>query len=194
MDKELFGDHSDYWLVAKNIQDIFFSDGLVSTLLDFERVLDEFDIYAFKNWELGELVAGPEIKRYTVSCTFMWPENLMPDPRGARRLLPFDCDVSYRKSLIKIPIKISDPDDFIPGTHKARLVTKKIWLVTITMPKDLMNEIETGSIDLEDQEIDLQELENSYQNDVDQEQFQNNLELTPQSAPSSMPDTGGPLI
>jgi hypothetical protein len=84
-DKELFKNHEDYWQVADNIRDIYMSDGSLTTLLDFERVLDEMDIYAFKNWEIGELVAGPDINKYTVGVTFMWPEKMMPDPRGGKR-------------------------------------------------------------------------------------------------------------
>ena len=76
--------------VINNTKEIFMTDSALTSLLDFERVLDEVDIYAFKNWEIGELVAGPEISKYRVECTFMWPLKLMPDPRGARRLLPFD--------------------------------------------------------------------------------------------------------
>ena len=85
-DEAIFKDHTDYWMVADNIRDIYLSEGSLLTLLDFERVLDELDIYAFKNWEIGELVAGPEIGKYTVTVTFMWPEKMMPDPRGAVRL------------------------------------------------------------------------------------------------------------
>lgn len=171
MDKEIFKDGTDYWLVSENIKNLYLSDGSISTLLDFERVLDELDLYAFKNWSIGELVAGPEIYRYTVACTFMWPESLMPDPRGGRRLLPFDCRVRYRKTTIKIPVKIEDPDDFIPGTHKARLIDKTVWLVEIEMPKALMSDIRTGAIELEDQEIDLGELDDAYESDLDQEEF-----------------------
>ena len=46
MDREIFKDHTDYWQVADNIRDIYMSDGSLTTLLDFERVLDEVDIYA----------------------------------------------------------------------------------------------------------------------------------------------------
>jgi hypothetical protein len=173
MDREIFKNKEDYWQVAKNIRDIYMSDGSLTTLLDFERVLDEVDLYAFKNWSIGELVAGPEIGRYRVKCTFMWPENLMPDPRGARRLLPFDCHVEYLKKDIKIPVKITDPSDYRPGTAKARLITKPVWLVEITMPKALMNDIRTGSIEMEDQEIDLGELDQAYEEDLDQEGVQN---------------------
>ena len=173
MDKEIFKNHADYWQVADNIKDIYMSDGSLTTLLDFERVLDEVDIYAFKNWEIGELVAGPEIGKYRVTCTFMWPENLMPDPRGARRLLPFDCKIEYLKKEIKIPIKIEDPSDYRQGTKKAKLTTKKVWLVEITMPKALMSDIRTGSIEMEDQDIDLEELDQAYEQDVDKDEYQN---------------------
>jgi len=171
LDSDIFKDHADYWMVADNIKNLYLSDGSLLTLLDFERVLDELDLYAFKNWQLGELVAGPEVSKYKVACIFMWPEKLMPDPRGARRLLPFDCTIKYKKTTIKIPIKIDEPDDFVPGTHKARLVEKKVWLVEITIPKSLMNDIRTGSIEMEDQLIDLEDLDSAYQEDLDQQEF-----------------------
>jgi hypothetical protein len=172
MDKQLFKNNEDYWQVADNIRDIYMSEGTITTLLDFERVLDEIDVYAFKNWEIGELVAGPEITKYRVACTFMWPEKLMPDPRGGRRLLPFDCEVSYRKVEMKIPIKITDPSDYREGTKKARIVEKPVWLVEIVMPKSLMSDIRTGSIEMEDQDIDLEELDQAYEQDLDKEEAQ----------------------
>jgi hypothetical protein len=172
IDQEIFKDHSDYWQVAENIRDIYLSEGSLLTLLDFERVLDELDLYAFKNWQIGELVQGPDIGKYRVSCIFMWPEKLMPDPRGGRRLLPFDCGVKYKKTLIKVPVKIEDPSDYRPGTHKARLMEQKIWLVEISMPKSLMSDIRTGSVELEDQEIDLEDLDSAYEQDLDKESYQ----------------------
>jgi hypothetical protein len=173
MDQELFKNHQDYWQVAENIRDIYMSEGSLLTLLDFERVLDELDIYAFKNWTMGELVQGPVVTKYRVSATFMWPEKLMPDPRGGRRLLPFDCKVSYRKANMKIPVRIMDPSDYRPGTHKAKIEEKKIWLVEIVMPKALMSDIRTGSIELEDQDVDLEDLDQAYEQDLDQDSYQN---------------------
>jgi hypothetical protein len=172
IDQAIFKDGSDYWQVAENIKDIYLSEGSLLTLLDFERVLDELDLYAFKNWQIGELVSGPNIGKYRVTCIFMWPEKLMPDPRGARRLLPFDCEVKFKKTRMKVPMKVENPSDFRPGTHKARLVEKKIWLVEITMPKSLMNDIRTGSVELEDEEIDLEDLDQAYEQDLDKESYQ----------------------
>jgi hypothetical protein len=173
IDQAIFRNGEDYWQVSENIRDIYMSEGSLLTLLDFERVLDELDLYAFKNWPIGELVSGPDIGKYRVTCIFMWPEKLMPDPRGARRLLPFDCEVKYKKTAMKVPMKIEDPSDFRPGTKKARLIEKKIWLVSITMPKSLMSDIRTGSVELEDQDIDLADLDDAYEQDLDQETYQN---------------------
>ena len=172
IDQAIFRNGEDYWQVAENIKDIYLSEGSLLTLLDFERVLDELDLYAFKNWQIGELVSGPDIGKYRVTCIFMWPEKLMPDPRGARRLLPFDCEVKFKKTAMKVPMKIENPSDYRPGTKKARLIEKKIWLVSITMPKALMSDIRTGSVELEDEEIDLEDLDSAYEQDLDQESYQ----------------------
>lgn len=173
-DQPIFKDGADYWQVAENIRDIYMSSGSLSTLLDFERVLDELDLYAFRNWQIGELVAGPKISKYRVSAIFMWPAGLMPDPRGGARLLPFDCEVRYKKTLMKIPIRINNPSDYRPGTRKARMTEKPIWLVQITMPKSLMSDIRTGSIEMEDQDIDLDDLDSAYEQDLDQDTYQSN--------------------
>ena len=173
IDQAIFKNGEDYWQVAQNIQDIYLSEGSLLTLLDFERVLDELDLYAFKNWQIGELVSGPDIGKYRVTCIFMWPEKLMPDPRGGRRLLPFDCEVKYKKTVMQVPMKIEDPSDYRPGTKKARLSDKKIWLVQISMPKALMSDIRTGSVELEDQDIDLADLDDAYEQDLDQDSYQN---------------------
>ena len=179
-DQPIFKNGEDYWQVADNIKNIYMSEGSLLTLLDFERVLDELDVYAFKNWIIGELMQGPTITKYRVSCIFMWPEKLMPDPRGGRRLLPFDCEVKYKKITMKIPTKISNPSDYIPGTHKARIMEQPVWLVEITMPKSLISDIKTGSVELEDQDIDLEDLDSAYEQDLDKQEYQS--EQTAQNA------------
>lgn len=173
IDDPIFKDGSDYWQVADNIKNIYMSEGSLLTLLDFERVLDELDLYAFQNWDIGELVGGPTVSKYKVTCIFMWPLNLMPDPRGARRLLPFDCKVKYKKTQMKVPVKIEDPSDYRPGTHKAKIREVPVWLVEISMPKALMSDIRTGSVELEDQDIDLADLDDAYDQDLDKEEYQN---------------------
>lgn len=192
MEKDFFKDDKAYWQIANEVKGIYMSDGSISTLLDFERVLDEVDIYAFKNWEDGELVKGPEIGRYLVTCAFMWPEKLMPDPRGAKRLIPFDCKIEYLKTVIKVPTKVKSRDDFKENSKKPKMIDMPVWVVEITMPKDLMSDIREGSIELEGQDIDLEELDAAYEQDLDKQETQDidmqdeqeqNIEPEQQQAP-----------
>ena len=164
-----FFDNIDYPSIIDNIKGIYTSDGSMSTLLDFERVLDEADLYAYKYWELGELVSGPEINKYTVACMFMYPKRLMPDPRGAKRLLSVGCNIKFKKTTIEVPMAIKNEDDFKPGTHYPKMEEREIWLVRVEMPKELMNDIREGSIDLAGQTIDLDELDAAYDDNLDQE-------------------------
>ena len=108
-----FFDDVDYVSIISTIKGIYTSDGSMSVLLDFERVLDEADMYAFRNWQLGELVQGPVVKRYSVACMFMWPYKLMPDPRGAKRLAGVGCKIKFKKTKIKVPVAVKNPDDYM---------------------------------------------------------------------------------
>lgn len=165
-----FFDDIDYVSIIDTVKGIFTSDGAISLLLDFERVLDESDIYAYKNWLLGELVQGPISKRYSVSCIFLWPYHLMPDPMAARRLLKLGCIIKFKKTKIKVPVEVKDYEDFQPGTRFPKTKYRKVWLVYIEMPKDIMDNIREGSIDLAGQTIDLEELDSSFDEDLqDQE-------------------------
>ena len=74
----------------------------------------------------------------------MWPRTEMPDPTGGKRLLDYDCKVSYQKSHLVVPRKIESPDDIRPGTKKGKLDRKPIWIVQIQMPKKLIADIYTG--------------------------------------------------
>ena len=184
-----FFQEPEWTSIVDNINGIYTSDGTITTLLDFERVLDEADLYAFKNWDLGELVDGPNTKRYTVDCTFMWPYKLMPDPRGAKRLLTLGCQVKFKKTEIELPMKIDKPMDFKSGTHYPKLQPKEMWLVHIVMPKQLLNDIKEGSIDLADQTIDLSDLDDAYAADLEKEQS-DDVESKSQQNQQPTPDLG----
>lgn len=192
--KNTFLDSPEWVEIVNNIKGIMTSDGTMSTLLDFERVLDEADLYAFQNWKLGELVDGPVVKRYDVTCTFMWPEKLMPDPRGAKRLLPLGCKIKFKKTKIKVPIQIQEPSDYKPGTHYPKMVTRHIWLVNINMPKQLMNDIREGSIDIAEQTIDLEDLDTAYAKDYDKADLkdQNQNQVQPAGLGGPLPPLPGP--
>ena len=173
--------------ILDNVKEIFLTDSALNTLMDFERVLDEVDIYSFANWKKGELVEGPIYEKYFVRCKFMWPEKLMPDPRGAERLLNYDCNITYEKSILKKEKKIEDPDDFRPGTKFAKMIEIPIWIVEITMPKKLMQEISVGSLEIEGKKVDLTDVDEAFDegDDDELEQTDDQKEQFQQPAPAA---------
>lgn len=136
--------------IIKNVESIYESNTSFQILKDFERVIDELDLYVYKNWEDGELASGPHIERHWVTCSFMWPKKDMPDPMGGKRLLDYGCKVSYAKDFLIKPRKIQTPDDIRPGTKKGKLDRHPIWIVEISMPKKLLADMYQGSTAAED--------------------------------------------
>jgi len=156
------------------IKNLYMSDNALNMLVDFERVLDNADIYVFPNWAKGELVEGPIITKYFVICKFMWPEKKMPDPAGAERLISFGVRVRYNKTTIKIPMEIKDSSDYRDGSRKAKLADQTIWVVEIMMPKNLMKDIKQGSKEIAGTEIDLSDLASAYEKGFQEKALKDN--------------------
>ena len=133
--------------IIRNINEIYENNTSLAVLKDFERVLDEMDMYAFENWYDGELAYGPQVDRHWITAGFMWPKDKMPDPNAARRLTELGCKIKYQKSHLVEPRKIRTPEDFRPGTKKGKLDHKPIWIVEIQMPKKIAFDIYRGYMD-----------------------------------------------
>lgn len=134
----------DVYEVIKNVEQIYESNTSFQILKDSERVLDELDLYVYENWSNGEIAYGPKIDRHWVTLGLMWPRAEMPDPMGGKRLLEYDCKVTYKKDHLIVPRKIRKQEDFRPGTKKGKLDRKPIWLVEIMMPKKLIGDMFEG--------------------------------------------------
>jgi len=157
--------------IIKNTKNIFMTDSALVSLMEFERVIDQLDIYVFKNWKQGELAEGPNYEKYFITCTFMWPYKKMPDPKGAQRLSEYGCEIKYKKDTLEYPIKVKTPNDFEPGTKMPKMAKTKIWLVEIAMPRQLMSEIHRGSIELESESYDADEIAAAYEQGADDDVY-----------------------
>ena len=135
--------------IIKNVQSLYAVGPTLGILKDFERVLDELDVYVFENWQEGELLEGPIDSRHFVTCSFMWPAEKMPDPSGGKRLLDKGCKVTYKKDELLKPRQIKSPEDYRPGTTKGKIDAHDIWVVTIKMPKELIGNFKHGLDEIE---------------------------------------------
>jgi hypothetical protein len=180
--------------VIDNTKEIYMTDSSLSTLLDFERIIDELDIYTFDYWKAGELVAGPVYEKYFVTCTFMWPYQHKPDTRGAQRLADYGCVVKYKKDVLSYPIKLKSPSDFQPGTKIPKMSKIPIWLVTITVPKKLMRDITQGSLELESETIDADDLDQSLDQGLDDDMYKTAQQAGAPPAAGPAPAPGGGMM
>jgi hypothetical protein len=139
--------HHDILDVIRNIQDLYENNNSLAILKDFERVLDEMDMYVYENWEDGELAYGPKVDRHWITAGFMWPKDKMPNPIAAKRLTELGCKVLYQKSHLVEPRQIKTEDDLRPGTKKGKLDRNPIWIVEIQMPKTVAFDIYRGYMD-----------------------------------------------
>ena len=145
--------------IIKNISSIYDSNNSLRMLKDFERVIDELDVYVFRNWEDGELVSGPQVSKHFVECSFMWPEEKMPDPMGGKKLLDYGCLIAYKKDVLKKPRRVEQPGDFRPQSKKGKIDKHPIWIVNIKMPKQLIFDVFKGSVrDAKNSSVDLESI------------------------------------
>jgi hypothetical protein len=133
--------------VIKNIDDLYENNTSLAVLKDFERVLDELDMYVYDNWEDGELAYGPQVDRHWITAAFMWPREKMPDPVAGKRLTEIGCRVKFERTHVIEPRKIRSPADFRPGTKKGKLDRRPVWVVEIQMPKKIAFDIYKGYMD-----------------------------------------------
>ena len=139
--------HHDILDVIRNIQDLYENNSSLAVLKDFERVLEEMDVYVYENWEDGELAYGPKVDRHWITAGFMWPRDKMPNPIAGKRRTDLGCKVKFQESHLLEPRKIKSHEDIRPNSKKGKLDRKPIWIVEVQMPKKIAFDIYQGYMD-----------------------------------------------
>jgi hypothetical protein len=156
---------TDLDTIKQTLVGISKGDKILDTLLEFERTLDNAEIFAYRNWILGELVEGPDIGRYWYKTVWMYPYAMMPDPDAGLRLTKLGAKVNFRKGVFKRPVKVEGPEDWVdPQTKDAKMVGSDIWLITIELPIKYINRGLQDMDDIIQKDIDdtNQELADAY--------------------------------
>lgn len=106
-----------------------------ATLIQFEDYLDNNHLYAFKNWIEGVVWDGPNVRRYWIDITLKYPRVIMPDPRGAMRLVNSGAIITFKEDTEIVSVKPEKNDDLDPLTRKPKEKEEEIWLITIQVPR-----------------------------------------------------------
>lgn len=154
--------------IVGNLRNIDKNGTLLDILLEFESVLDKQGLYAYKNWKLGEVAAGPNLSRYWLHTTLMYPYKKMPDPKGAMRLNALGCEVKFKRASLKTPITPKSPSD-LDENGKPNLKSHDVWLIDVWMPRKFVDEYSDDKIKVDDGEVDMEELNSAYDSGLDDE-------------------------
>ena len=130
--------------IFQNIDTLSSSASTIRILQDYERVIDELDVYVYDNWIDGELVSGPIEHRYWIECVFMWPYDKLPNPEGGRRLVDYGCKVLAKEARFSRVREVKTPEDLRPGTKKGKIDIEPVWLFKIAIPKKLIYDVNRG--------------------------------------------------
>jgi hypothetical protein len=127
---------------------------LLDMLLEFEKVLDSIEIYAYKNWDKGEILEGPTLSRHYITVKLLYDYKEMPDPAGAQRLMARGCLVKYNKDTLITPRRPRQFDDLVieqrpdgSPRYKAKTDAKPVWTVSIKMPRRYVDAVNTDDIE-----------------------------------------------
>jgi len=163
---------TDLDTIKQTLVNISKGNDILDTLLEFERTLDNAELFAYKNWILGELVEGPTISRYWYKTVWMYPYAMMPDPNGGLRLRKIGANVSFKKGVFKKPVKVEGPQDWVnPESKRAKMAEHEIWLVTIELPLKYINRglEQTDDIIQRDIEDTNAEIADAYEEEMPEE-------------------------
>lgn len=164
-------------LLNDKIKKISETNTLLDMLLEFEKTLENIDVYAYKNWIKGEILEGPDLDRHYVNVRLLYKYNNMPDPAGAKRLMKQGCLVKYNKDTLITPVKVKTFDDVeteirADGTvkHKAKTKSEPVWVVDIKMPRKYVDEFSTDVVQAdEDSYVDTESLNAEASADAEQQ-------------------------
>jgi len=144
-------------ILNDQIRKVSDTNTLLDMLLEFEKTLEDIDVYAYKNWDLGEVLEGPIMSRHFVTVKLMYPYKDMPDPSGAKRLMDKDCLVKYRKDTLISPVKVKTFDDVetdirADGSvrHRAKTKSEPVWVVEIQMPRRYVDEFNSDVVEADE--------------------------------------------
>ena len=153
--------------IIDNLRGIDKNGTLLDILLEFEHMLEEQGMYAYKNWKKGEVAHGPKLTRYWLNVTLMYKHLEMPDPKAALRLTNIGCEVNFKKSVLKTPVTPKTQED-LDKDNKPKLISHKIWLVDVWMPRKFVDEALQNKVQI-DGEVDATDLSNAYESGLDDE-------------------------
>lgn len=144
-------------MLNDEIKKISETNTLLDLLMEFEKVLEDLEIYAYQNWMSGEVLEGPILERHYVTVKLMYPHNQMPDPQGGKRLLKLGCPVRFYEDTLITPVKVRSYDDVVvdirpdgSSVQRAKTKSEPVWIVEVSIPRKYVDEFVSDVVETDE--------------------------------------------
>lgn len=153
------------------VNEFYDNTTILNVSMNIEYFLcEEALIYPYRNWSLGEIIAGPSVKKYDVVVVLRYEYEEMPDPEAALVLKRFGVKVGYKKIKETVVDEKQSKDQ-----NKIVKVQKEAWYVILTIPRELItDENQMKQLDALDRMVDLEALETAISDNMEED---SNFEL-----------------
>lgn len=113
--------------------------------MEVEGIFEKLHLYAYENWEKGEIIQGPDISKYWIEVILMYPSSIAPNRAGVKRLEKHGCHVFFKEDTMTDNVKIKSSDDLISSdVRKSKMVPKTVeipvCIVKIVIPRHLLTD------------------------------------------------------
>jgi len=116
------------------------SRNMQATLIQIEDFFDSNNLYAFNNWFEGIVWDGPNITKYWIELTLKYTYESMPEPVAMNRFSEMGVQYDFVDTIIMKSKKVQNPDDLDPVTRKPKEEKERIWLVSLKIPRHLVED------------------------------------------------------
>lgn len=123
----------------ETIKRLYNQDSYMTILLNIDELFSNIHLYGYKNWFDGEIFSGPDISKFWIDIQLIFDYDEKPDINGIKTLRKHNIKATMSEINLLEPRKIKDPSDYREGTLKPKLDKHKCWLVTINIPRNVIN-------------------------------------------------------
>lgn len=118
-------------VIYRNTKNLDADTSLMDAAMEAAFFMEELGILAYRNWDKGELVAGPYVTRFHTTVTFMFSIKVLPDLLALDRLKNMDCLVSVAKDVYERIVKEKMDNEL---DYEFKKIKHNVILITIKIP------------------------------------------------------------
>lgn len=149
-------------VIYRNTKNLDADTTLMDAAMECAFFLEELGILAYRNWDKGEIVAGPYLTRFHTTVTFMFSMKAIPDLLAIDRIKNMDCLTSIKKDTYERVVRKEIGEE----QYEMVKVKHKVLLITIKIPNRYLALDGNTVMNIDGEDIYYEDIDTIYDEDV----------------------------